>query len=586
MGRCVSASGVPVACCVVLLVVGYAAPLLASDFSDVPKWYWAWPYVVGVSDGGIASGYPDGSYQPGLVVTRDQMAVYVARGLAGGEDGVPSGPAIPNFRDVDGDYWAYDHIEYCFAQGVVAGFDDATYRPDLPVNRGAMAAYMARAIKGGEASVPLGSGTQSFSDVPTDHWAYKYIDCCVAEQVVSGFPDGSYRPDLEVTRDQMAVYVCRAFELATPSQPYNITDYFPLGVGDTWTYLRDGDLYQVAVTGTTQLGDRVYADLTYQDEGETNFWVAAEDGLRMGGVSGPSGPVYSLDPPAYLPNGLDPGDTGSTTSDVYEDGSLVGQSTLTYTFVGLESVSVPAGDFPDCLKVQIQTSGSGTDEFYLWLARGVGVVKQDARPFGGTAHMELVAATVGGQRYPAAEFALTDCFPLAQGNTWTYQYNLGGTWTSEVSGMVNIGGREYARVVSDGGEHAEYWAVDSGGVYLGGFLEPDAEITFSPPLTIPAALEVGQQYQMTTTAYQDGSRLGSGTFRCVFVAIEPVIVPAGLFPTTAKLELEAAFPGGMGDHWHSWYAPGVGELICDKTALGGEDRDELVSARVNGVEYP
>jgi len=50
--------------------------------------------------------------------------------------------------------------------------------------------------------------------VPADFWACKYSaqDSVAASQ---GYDDGTYRPDSEVTRDQMAVYVARAFELAT-----------------------------------------------------------------------------------------------------------------------------------------------------------------------------------------------------------------------------------------------------------------------------------------------------------------------------------------------------------------------------------
>jgi len=49
--------------------------------------------------------------------------------------------------------------------------------------------------------------------VPTSHWAYKFIENCKEKGVVQGYPDGTYRPDVVVTRDQMAVYVQRAFEL-------------------------------------------------------------------------------------------------------------------------------------------------------------------------------------------------------------------------------------------------------------------------------------------------------------------------------------------------------------------------------------
>ena len=52
-----------------------------------------------------------------------------------------------------------------------------------------------------------------FPNVPSDHQAYTHVEYCVENGVVSGYLDGLYHPDYAVTRDQMAVYVARAFGL-------------------------------------------------------------------------------------------------------------------------------------------------------------------------------------------------------------------------------------------------------------------------------------------------------------------------------------------------------------------------------------
>ena len=92
-------------------------------------------------------GYPGGGYQPDLVVTRDQMAVYIARALAGGDELVPTGPAEAFFSDVGTDHWAYDYIAYCQVEGIVQGYDNGTYRPEVEVTRDQMAVYVARALE-------------------------------------------------------------------------------------------------------------------------------------------------------------------------------------------------------------------------------------------------------------------------------------------------------------------------------------------------------------------------------------------------------------------------------------------------------
>jgi hypothetical protein len=56
-------------------------------------------------------------------------------------------------------------------------------------------------------------GVPSFPDVPTSYWCYKHVEYCKEHGVVAGYPDGAYRPIWYVSRDQMAVYVQRAFQL-------------------------------------------------------------------------------------------------------------------------------------------------------------------------------------------------------------------------------------------------------------------------------------------------------------------------------------------------------------------------------------
>jgi hypothetical protein len=101
-------------------------------------------------------------------------------------------------------------------QNVVSGYLEGDYKPDQAVTRDQMAVYMARAMVAPTTSV-LGdyvpSDPRNFAGVPTDHWAYTYVEYCVEHGIVGGFPEGDYRPDMVVTRDQMAVYVARAFGL-------------------------------------------------------------------------------------------------------------------------------------------------------------------------------------------------------------------------------------------------------------------------------------------------------------------------------------------------------------------------------------
>jgi len=76
-----------------------------------------------------------------------------------------------------------------------------------------MAVFIARALCGGDASVPTGPAAATFPDVLTGHWAFRYVEHVTSQGVTTGYPDGTYRPEIAVDRAQMAVYVARAFGL-------------------------------------------------------------------------------------------------------------------------------------------------------------------------------------------------------------------------------------------------------------------------------------------------------------------------------------------------------------------------------------
>jgi hypothetical protein len=195
------------------------ADLIAQTegFPDVPSEHWAYDEIMACFDANIVKGYDDGLYHPEGQITRDQMAVYVARALVSpsGDAAIPDPTPPPAFSDVPPIHWAYKHIEYAVSQNVVQGYEDGTYGPDIALDRGQMAVFIARAMvaPGGDAAIPDPVPPATFLDVADTFWAYKQVEYCVGQDVVKGYDDGLYHPDYPCTRDQMAVYVARAFQL-------------------------------------------------------------------------------------------------------------------------------------------------------------------------------------------------------------------------------------------------------------------------------------------------------------------------------------------------------------------------------------
>ncbi len=190
---------------------------ISITFADVAFTDWACEEILACVDAGIVAGYEDGLYHPDWPVDRAEMAAFISRALAGGEDNVPDPTEDPGFTDVDDGNWAYKYIVYAVGQTVIRGYPEGDYRPDLEVTRDQMAVYMARSIcqpTGEEGLVGyVPADPYEFPDVPETLWAYRHIEYCVAHGVVQGYDDGLYRPDSLVARDQMAVYLARAFQL-------------------------------------------------------------------------------------------------------------------------------------------------------------------------------------------------------------------------------------------------------------------------------------------------------------------------------------------------------------------------------------
>lgn len=76
----------------------------------------------------------------------------------------------------------------------------------------------------GSADVPVTIGSNSFSDVNRTYWAVPFITALEQRDIVSGFPDGSFRPNQPVTRAEFAAQLQKAFARDRQSAPINYGD--------------------------------------------------------------------------------------------------------------------------------------------------------------------------------------------------------------------------------------------------------------------------------------------------------------------------------------------------------------------------
>lgn len=101
-------------------------------------------------------------------------------------------------------------VENLVEVGLVNGYEDNTYRPNVAVTRAQMAKLMVIAL-GEEGKVSDASKQKtSFSDINTDHWAYGYVNVAKDIGVINGYTDGRFDPDATVSYAEATTMAVRA----------------------------------------------------------------------------------------------------------------------------------------------------------------------------------------------------------------------------------------------------------------------------------------------------------------------------------------------------------------------------------------
>jgi hypothetical protein len=186
-----------------------------TTFEDVPGNYWAWRYIEGLYHAGLTSGCSTSprQYCPNIVAPRDQMAIFLLRGKHGSNYVPPKAAGV--FTDVPTNYWAADWIEQLAVEGITTGcsLNPKQYCPMAAVTRDQMAIFLLRAKHGSNYVPPKAVGI--FTDVPTNYWAADWIEQLAAEGITTGcsVTPKLYCPTTPVTRDQMAVFLDRTFNI-------------------------------------------------------------------------------------------------------------------------------------------------------------------------------------------------------------------------------------------------------------------------------------------------------------------------------------------------------------------------------------
>lgn len=166
------------------------------SFPDVQDSYWAYPYISYLYCRNVVGGFGDGAFHPTAGTTRGQFTKMLVLGSGWNL----YNPYFASFSDVPSGSTFYQYIETAHLRDVISGYEDGTFRPNNSINR-AQTAKMIVLAKGWQ---PSSSGSSRFSDVPSGYWAYGYIETAYNKGIIGGYPDGTFHPEVEVNRAQLS----------------------------------------------------------------------------------------------------------------------------------------------------------------------------------------------------------------------------------------------------------------------------------------------------------------------------------------------------------------------------------------------
>lgn len=119
--------------------------------------------------------------------------------------------AQAKFPDVPTSYWAYKEIGKLVELGIVKGYPDGTFKPENSVTRAEFATMVVLAKK----LTLVSPATPTFKDVPTSHWAFKYVETAVKAGYLKGYPDGTFGPSKNITRQEIAAVMVNVLGLTS-----------------------------------------------------------------------------------------------------------------------------------------------------------------------------------------------------------------------------------------------------------------------------------------------------------------------------------------------------------------------------------
>lgn len=268
------------------------ATVHAASFADVDRSSWAFKYISKAAALGLTEGDGIGNFNPDSPVSQQEAVIMIIRFL-GVEDASP----LPASLSLEVDDWAKNWVLIALEKGILVRSEESITGTDWgnqPASREWLTRLVVRAMGKASQAEALANTPAPFVDSgEISGWAAGYVNAAAQFNMISGFPDNTFKPKQPITRAQLAVVLSNA-ERQSDRQMNRVTRGTLVELTETsiailnregskTEFKLDADAVVFAESGTIlEAGQPV----TVVHNGSTAFFVEA---ASEGALAGPKG---------------------------------------------------------------------------------------------------------------------------------------------------------------------------------------------------------------------------------------------------------------------------------------------------------
>lgn len=145
---------------------------------------------------------------PDRPITRAEFVVVLTKAKT-----TKTSDSAKSFSDLKENSWYSEAVEIATSNGIINGYPDGTFKPNNPITRAEASAIISNSNNlNQEDNLKKLDNVKEFNDISKNHWYYNSVMLCRLFDIISGYPDGSFRPGNNITRAEAFVMIYKSIK--------------------------------------------------------------------------------------------------------------------------------------------------------------------------------------------------------------------------------------------------------------------------------------------------------------------------------------------------------------------------------------